>query len=236
MISHFTKPFFQALNLIFKDKVNLIYTLLPLSLAIVIYGFGISYAYGLFKEWLHVYLRSTIDSETIGFMAYYALIAFLTVLCFFLINWTFVLITSIIASPFNTLISERIAKTLNLKPAPTASDRNFLARSLWIVILETKKVLLIALLSFVTIVVGYIPLLTPIALILTFLLISIQFVDYSWSRVDLKIKDCFKDTIGHLFFYIPAGGLFFLLINIPLVSLFVPAIATAYFTIYWENR
>jgi CysZ protein len=159
-------------------------------------------------------------------------------LAIFLANWIFVLLTALIASPFNDIISSRIAKKIkgqqqgNLEQA----TESMFKRMFKTFVNEAKKIIIIAAVSTIAVVFGYIPPLIPVSIIIAFILISIQFVDYSWSRDGLATGACFRDVLGNIFFYIPAGAIFFLMINIPLMNLFVPAIATSYYTNYWEKR
>jgi uncharacterized protein involved in cysteine biosynthesis len=63
------------------------------------------------------------------------------------------------------------------------------------------------------------------------------FVDYSWSRHNIKFKDCLKDIRGHIFGYSLGGVFFFVLVSIPIINLIVSPLATSYFTLLWlENN
>jgi CysZ protein len=228
-------PSFKAL---LKDKVNFILMMIPVIIGVIIYSFGFWHVYEFLTTTTESYLQNTISSENLGTVLFWVFKIILFVFGFFLINWTFVLIVSLIASPFNDLISERVEKKHLEQNLPNLSDAfSSMAGKLFFTLFnETKKILFIGLLSVAALIMGYIPILTPIALVITFILVTVQFLDYSWARHDLPFKKCMTDVLKNIIPYTITGGLFFLLINIPFINLFVPAWATSYMTLYWIKK
>ena len=102
---------------------------------------------------------------------------------------------------------------------------------------EIKKILFILILSLVAFAFGYIPLLTPLSIFISVLLLAIGFIDYSWSRHNIPFKSCVGDLKKNILNYGFGGGFFFILISVPVINLIVSPWATSYFTLLWlENN
>ncbi len=231
--------FKRSFGYIFKDPVNLVFTLIPVTLGIVIYSYGFYHLYDFVMGWLKGYLEGMASSDSWWMGPVLFLIkVILTILCFFLVNWTFVLIVSAIASPFNDLISERIEKKIKgIKLDGIGSNFSKLfSRMFFTIFNELKKILFIGLLTLLALIFGYVPILTPFAFALTFLLVSIQFVDYTWARHNLPFRSCVSDVTKNIWHYLTAGALYFFFINIPLINLFIPALATAHYTQFYNKN
>jgi CysZ protein len=238
MITNLISSLPQSFKYLFKDKVNFIFMLIPVLIGSIIYYYSFTHLYDFITNYTQTLFLKHISSETLGTALYWLVKGILVIMGFFIINWTFVLIVSLIASPFNDLISERVEKAyLNSKlPSLGESFSNMLSKIVFTILNETKKILFIGVLSLFSLILSYIPILTPFAVVITFILISTQFVDYVWSRHDLAFKACAKDMMKNAIPYGISGGLFFILINIPFVNLFTPAWATSYMTLFWVKR
>lgn len=231
--------FFKAFSHIFKDKVNFILMLIPLLVSALIYTFGFYYIYDLVMEAFKSFITSYVsDNSFIGSSIFFILKSVLMVLGFFIVNWTFVLIASVISSPFNDIIGQRVERKILGKELKSISENftQMLKKIGFTIINEIKKIIFIAALSILAFSFSYIPFFTPFALLLTFLLIAIQFVDYSWSRHDLAFGKCVKNLKSGIGHYTIAGALYFLFINIPLINLLTPALATAHFSAFYTNK
>lgn len=223
---------------IFKDKVNFILTLIPILIGIVLYYYLGSLIYenamGAGQELIDRY----VSKETWGAVFYYLAASVLTVMLFFLVNWTFVLVVTLIASPFNDILSARIEKKMkgevNLELGPTFS--RLISKLFFTLFNEIKKIAFIIFLSAVSFLFGYIPILAPIGVFIAILLLASEFLDYSWSRHDLKFKDCMGDLKSHVAGYSFGAAFFFMLVSVPLVNLIVPSLATSYFTTLWVKN
>ncbi len=224
-----------SVQLLLSNRVNFLLALTPVFIGILVYSFlGMGFYNYVMGEG-RAYLDTYITSNSWNSFVYYIMAAFLTVVLFFVVNWSFVIFISILSSPFNDLLSGRIEKLLigeNVPPL-SSSFKAMLKNILWTIFNELKKILVIGFIAFCGFVLGYIPLLTPLSLIISALLIAAQFIDYSWSRNELKVNDCLMDLKKHFFQYTPMGVVFFFLISIPLINLLVPSLATSYFTVLW---
>jgi len=176
-----------------------------------------------------------ITGDTLSGIVYYLVAAIFTIMLYFLINWTFVLIISLISSPFNDMLSSRVEK-IHRGQALDSFGESFTkigSKFFSTIFNEIKKIIFIVVLSLISLVFGYIPLLTPLSVLITVLLLAIGFIDFSWSRHKLSFGSCFNDIRKHFLGYSFGGGFFFILISVPIVNLIVSPLATSYFTILW---
>lgn len=237
-MKHALTSFTSSLQILFKDKVNLALTLLPITIGILLYYFlGTTvYDYGMThgKELVDNYVENsavnTFLSYTIQIILYIAL--------FFIVNWTFVLIISVIASPFNDVMSSRIEKIVNGEALPSlGTSFNSAFKNFFSTILnEMKKILFILFLTIISLLLSLIPLLTPISLFLTVVLVAIAYLDYSWSRHNIPFRLCINDITKNVVGYGLGGAFFFFMISIPVLNLIVPPWATSFFTTVWVKN
>lgn len=238
MIKNAVTSFKPAFGNVFKDKVNMILTAIPILIGMAVYALFGNWVYGSVMQQGKSLIDQYVSEGTLGSVVYYFVALVLSVLLFFVINWTFVLLVSVISSPFNDVLSSRTEKIIkgenleSLVESFSLIGQNFIKT----IFNEIKKVSFILLLSIVSMVFGYFPLLTPISVIITILLLAVQFVDYSWSRHGLTFGSCLKDLKSNLIDYGLGGGFFFLLVSIPIINLIVPPVATSYFTILWVKN
>ena len=235
MIKHSLTSFGPALRHLTKDKVNMVFALIPILCGLALYIFAGSWMYGTAMENGRALIDEYVSQGTWGSVVYYIVATIMVVLLFFIINWTFVLVVSIFASPFNDLISARIEKNergeaqLDMKE----SFSRMMMKLAGTIFNEIKKVLFIIFLSLMAFVLSYIPILTPVGIFLTIVLLAIEFLDFSWSRHEWKFSQCLGDLKSNLIGYALGAGFFFLLVSIPLVNLVVPSLATSFFTTLW---
>lgn len=227
-----------ALRMIFKDPINFSLTIIPTLISLALYFILIT---AIFKNMdvVAVSLRDYIHSpETAGLVGKF-LTALMIIFVLFIMSWTFVIVVGIIAAPINSMISSRIEKKLTqqvvehnksktIKEITSALGETFKN--------EAKKLVFILILSVLAVLMNFFPFFYPVALFLFSVLIAIQFLDYSWSRHDLSFGACLKDIFRNLFSYGFAGFFFLLLVTIPVINAFIPALATSYFTVLWLQK
>jgi len=229
----------KSVQFLLKDKISLSLSLIPIFIGLILYFSSFYYLNEALSNLTHSFLSGWLNSESfIIKILLYLIKGLLAIIGYFLVNWTFVLIVSLLGSPLNDFISERVEKKMygktlkNLKQ----SFSHIGSKIIFILFNEIKKISFILILSSLVFILGYIPFLTPFALALSFLLVSIQFVDYVWARHDIKFKQCFQDIMKNLGFYTLSGAIYFLLISIPIINLFVPALATIHFTYSFNDK
>lgn len=225
--------FFETLKIMKKDKVNILLCFAPILIGVILYSLLGHFFYGDLKDWIHALVTSKVTSETWGAALYYVFMTVLWILIFFIVNWTFVLVVSIIASPFNDLLSERCEKFLKGEKPKNAfnSLKDRFAMIFTIIFNEIKKISFIVILSIMAFVLNFFPLFTPITLVLTSLLMAINFLDYSWSRHNLSMSKCFEDLKKNFMTYALAGFAFMFLMTIPIVNLLALPFGVVYFTL-----
>ena len=229
--------FFLVKSVLQKDRIIILLALVPIVMGVLIYFLLGSWIYGDILgtglEWIKSYLDGDFG-ETIR----YALVSLFTVIMFFLVNWTFVLIVSLLAAPFNDMISTRVEKVLVGLEMNTLDEslKKVTSRIFEIILNEIKKIIFIIILGFLAFGMGLFPILSPISLIISALLMAINFIDYSWSRHKMSFKECLFHLKSSLFVYGLSGGLFMVLLSIPVINLFVLPLAVIYFTILFVKR
>lgn len=237
LVNAFTS-FGPSYKLILKDKVSLLLASIPVVIGCALYYFLGRAFFSSALSWGNQYIEQYLSNGTFGQIVYYLVVSILTIMLYFIINWTFVLILALIASPFNDILSSRIEKlVLNEKlPSFAGSFEGVISKILPTLLNEIKKIFFIVSLSIIALLLGYIPLLTPFSVLVTVVLLAIGFIDYSWSRHGLNLSNCRKDLRKNLLSYIVGGGFFMILVAIPIVNIIVPSLATSYFTVLWVNN
>src|SRR5690606_24907233 len=100
---------------------------------------------------------------------------------------------------------------------------------------ESKKILFIVALSMVGFLLSFIPFLVPVSVIISATLLAIGFLDYSWSRHDMKLGECISDLRASFMSYVLGGIVFLFLIAVPVLNLFLLPYAVVYFTVLYAD-
>jgi CysZ protein len=228
-----------AFKLIITDPVNVILTVIPAILGLIFYASLVGLFLGHLEE-LKLFLQGFAYTSTYAGILSKILGALFVLLIIFVMSWSFVLLVGIIAAPFNSLLSSRIEDKL-LGTGQILNHQHLALEQLkksfrFSFSNEIKKVILLTVLGTLSLLLGLIPFLYPVSLFLIALLLSAQFLDYSWSRHNLPLLICLKDLKENLLPYLIGGGLFLLLAAIPLLNAFLPALGTSFFTVLWLKR
>lgn len=233
------KSFPVAFRMIFKDPVNFFLAIIPTLIALVLYFTSIVFIYRNSDRVAAMFRGYIYTAEQADLLAK-ILTAILIIFVFFIMSWTFIIIVGIIAAPFNSLLSSRIEKKLTSHISLSEDQKKAIEEmklGIWPTIKnEFKKLFFIIILGVAAFLLNLFPLFYPVGIFLFALLLSVQFIDYSWSRHEMRFGSCFGDTLKNIFAYSFSGFLFMLLIAIPIVNAFVPALATSYFTVLWLHR
>ncbi len=229
------KLFLQSLKYLFSDKVLFILTIIPVLFGLILYAGGFYYMMGFISAfkfgWLGGFLG--LNSWLLSILSWILKLVF-GILSYFLVNWTFVLFVSLVGCIFNEYISQRIEKLSKNQPIEPLGKvfTKMKSQVLFILINEAKKLSFIIFFTILAFVFGYI--LPPLSFLISFLLVAIQFVDYTWYRKSLSFSKCMLDVRRNIVHYSLSGALYFFLISIPIVNLFVPAIATGHFSLFFN--
>ena len=191
--------FFKSLNYLRSDKKIMLFSIIPVLIGFICYYFLGSFLFGelevLAKEYVSNYVEVTGWGETILQWVIGFLIAVF-------VNFTFFIFVSVIASPFNDLISERIEVIYKLDPEGITISQ-MIKKIPSTLFNEAKKISLIILISMGNLVIGIFA--PPLAFILTGLLFAVSFVDYSWSRRELSPKECISEIKQGFLAYMLGG-------------------------------
>jgi len=226
-----------ALSL-FKDKWIFALSMIPVLIGSVLYYF---LGYWLYsdvltkaKEWLMGLIPASWGVEA----AYWLIVGLTTITLFLVINFTFVLLVSLIAAPFNDMISNRTEKLLVGKASEDfeGSFWKTLKRYGSILINEIKKIIFILLLTIVGLIIGLIPGGQIGTVLISAILLTIQFVDYSWSRKELTLGGCVKDLTKNFFSYLFSGSLMLVLIGVPILNLLALPFGVVFLTVVFVER
>ncbi|MAZ48272.1 MAG: hypothetical protein CME65_06895 [Halobacteriovoraceae bacterium] len=232
------QAFKLSYQVILKDKISLLLAMIPILIGLSLYIFAGKAFFTGTTEYGQQLIQSYIDNDSAGKAVGYLLSALVAVLLYFIVNWTFVLVVSILASPFNDLLSSRIERhALGQKPQDIGEAvSNSLKKLLGTVFNEIKKVCFILGLSMLAFLIGLIPFLAPVSFLVGALVIAAEFLDFSWSRLDLPLKECRASLKQNWFGYSLGGAFFLVLIAIPVLGILVPSWGTSFFTILWVKN
>lgn len=230
--------FTLALKAIFKDPINILLSIVPTAIALALYIFTIVTVYRNSDQFA-AFFRGYIYTSDQATLLARILTGILIIFIFFIMSWTFVIIVGVIAAPFNSMLSSRIENRLVQQIVEDNRSVTFqkigkgLAHTF---VNEFKKLIFLAIVAGVAFILNLFPLFYPVGVFLVAVLLSVQFVDYSWSRHDMHFSACLKDVFKNIFPFAAGGFIFLMLVAVPLVNAFVPAYATSYFTILWLKR
>lgn len=227
-----------AVKLILRDPINLFLSVVPALIALGIYFLSVLAIWKNSDQLVALFQGFVYTAEQAPLLAK-ILSALLSIFIFFLMSWTFIILVSIIAAPFNSMLSSRIER--QLVGTFVLENRNDTLRQISGSIGQTfknefKKIFFILVMTGVALVFQIFPLFYPVGLVILAALFAVQFVDYTWSRHNLHFGSCLKDVLTNIFPYVTSGFFFLFLIAIPLVNAVVPALATSYYTVLWLHR
>lgn len=234
-MNNMIKSFGESLRIMKSDKWIILFSLIPIIIGILLYYFLGQWLYGDVYDWGKELIASKVESGWLSFLSG-VFVAVLSIFFFFVINWTFVIVVSLFASPFNDLISSRTEKISQGQTPPDISDSigRMMKRIAHTLINEIKKVVFILLMTILGFAFSFF--LPPVSLVISALLLAISFVDYSWSRHDLQFRKCVSDVRSSFIPYTASGALFLVMVGIPVVNLFALPYSVIYYTVLFSKN
>ncbi len=228
-----------TLKLFRDDKKLLLLSMVPVVIGLLcFFGLG-TWLYTSVLSFGAEWIESMVGDGNWGVFLRYIIIGLLTAIMFFVVNWGFVIFVSVVAAPFNEVLSARTENLVRGKePLPVISSiKTAFTGIVKTLINESKKVTVIVLMTIFAFVISIFPVLAPISVVIYATLLAAQFLDYSWCRHSLKFGKCVKDFKGSFVSYLLAGGMFLFLMSVPIVNLFALPFAVVFFTLsFTENR
>lgn len=227
-----------AFNCILKNKINFMLALVPIIIGVILYYLLGSWIFGPVTDWGKDQITQYISAGSLGTFVYYIVSILLSIVFFFIINWTFVLVVALLSSPFNDIISARIEKEILALDLDSLGEsfKSTFSKIRQIFFNELKKVLFIIILTIFGLFFSLIPFLSPISLAIAAILLAVEFLDYSWSRHNFTFKRCLQDVRGDILAYLIAGWGFMFLMSIPIVNIFMLPFGISYFTVLWSKN
>jgi uncharacterized protein involved in cysteine biosynthesis len=232
-MSHMFKAMPVAFRMIFKDPVNLLLALFPTLIALAIYFYT---ALAIFRHsdsfisTIGSFLPVTGQTDVMAKVLAVILIIFI----FLVMSWSFIVVVGIVSAPFNPMLSSRIEKKLTENKQEAMHEIRLALRQTFKN--EFKKLIFITLIAIVGFIANLFPPLYPVGFFLFAMLLSVQFIDYSWSRHDMHFGACLQDLMVNIIPYSISGLFFLLLVTVPIVNACIPALATSYYTVLWLQR
>lgn len=217
--------FIKAFNILRTDKKLILISMIPLIIGFVAYYFLGNYIFTDLKQMGMEYLKTKIEINSYVGAFLTGLIA---ILYAFFISFTFFIFISLIASPFNDVISSMVEKKYN----PNVVEETLatsLKRFPKIMVNEFKKVAFIIILSVLNLVLSFV--FAPLSIFLGGVILSVSFVDYSWSRNYLTFGECLKNYKNGFLVYVLGGIGFMFLVAIPIMNIFFLPFAVVFFTV-----
>ena len=186
------KNFLLSIKMLKEDKILLLLSFIPVLIGLTFYGFLGGWIFTAIIPWGNDIMQNWLSIDWLGVFLGWIIKALMTILFFFVINWTFFLVVSLLASPFNDLISSRVEKKLLNQELGNLSSEfsGFFSKMIFMITNEFKKVFIIILLSLMSLALSFFPLLSPLTIFFQAVLVAINFLDYNWSRHDLKLSEC----------------------------------------------
>lgn len=229
----------QALWFQFKDRPTVILSLFPILvsgiLLFLIGGWGLLEVTSASRDWLMGFFSA--DSWIINSILW--LIGSLAVASLYFVgSFIFLLLVSLFSCFFSDAISARVEKKLINEESAKFEDslKSTLRRFPRIVINEAKKISFIALMIALSAILGLSGVLMPLALFLTWALVSVQFLDYSWSRHQLTFGECLQDFKDNWLGYTLSGLTFSFFLALPFVGILFFSFANIYFTVLFVGN
>lgn len=221
---------FAAIRFLRRNNGLVKYALIPFLINLFIFTLGSILAWMYFTDWLHALLPSHASGWYWAIIYYITAIIFIIFLLIMLVM-AFTFIGSIIASPFNEILSEKTEKILtgkwNEDPFSFKLLIGDIGRSIG---QEIKKLTFFGMVFIFLLFLNVVPVLgnfmyLPLQLGCTFLILAMEFVDFAMSRRRMSFRQKISYTYHHAMPLLSFGSVVFLIGLIPLLNYFLLPIA-----------
>ena len=231
------KNFGLSFKMLKEDKVLLLLSLIPIFIGFIFYGLLGGWIFSSVIPWGNEIAMGWLSVDWLGSILGWLFKALVTILFFFSVNWTFFLIVSLLASPFNDVISSRVEKKIKGEDLSSISSEfsSILSKVRFVIFNESKKFIFILTLSMISLVLSFIPFLTPLSILLQAILVALNFLDYSWARNDYTVGMCFKNFKQSFLGNIIGGFIGIALLSVPGVNLMSLPVLVIYFSINYNK-
>lgn len=243
------KGFMQGVSFVFNgfslisQKGIRPFAVMPLLINIVVFSMAIWVAIGQFESlmgrmlgmlpsWLPDFVLSGLE---------YLLWPLFAILILIAVYYSFTIIANLIASPFNSLLAERVEQKLNGLPVPEFRGYKALAGTVGKTMMsELRKVFYMLKWMPVLLLISVIPVVNFIAPFAWAAygawMLSLQYTDYAMGNHELYIKEELPLLRQNRSMAMGFGGLLTILMMIPVVNFFVMPVGVAGGTAFWVKR
>ena len=204
----------RAAALILSHPVLIAWSLLPIGVTLVLYYLVIHSLSGLVRSWLAVHL-ATWHWNPNGFAAI-VFSFFVHVLLLLVGAISFSFVAGIAASPFNDFLAESSEKWAT-PPLPPVQDRSILIKAR-LILIDAGKSIAATFAGLAALLLVWVPVVNAITFLLTFLLLTFQYISYPQTRRKQGLGDGIRFLWDHLFACIGFGAALSVLFTIPLIS------------------
>jgi len=204
----------EASKLIATKKSLMLLSILPILATLALYY----YAIGGLQLYLQQYFRDLILgmgwspdgwlSWTIGIVLQLVLLIVAAL--------SFAFSSSIIASPFNDFLAERTEKHSTLLPA----DSGNLGNQIKLILIDLGKAVAAGTIGILAILLSWVPILNLFVFVLTFLLITFQYISYPQTRRGIRFWPSARFLWRHLYACTGFGFIITLMFAVPFLSSF----------------
>ena len=210
-----------ALKMLKGDKLAIALSLFPIIIGGAIFYFSAYFIFGAIDDHMLAEFGPSVVKWGKALFLILLGIAF---------NFSFIFVVSLVATPFNDILSSRVEKKMEEKE--DKSRINFASSCLR----GLKRFAFLAMAGLVIGLLGFFPILAPLVIVLSGLMLSANFLDYSWGRHDFSLKQCFGDIRNNFLDYGLAGLIFFFAMSIPLMGIFLLPYGVVYYTVLFIKR
>jgi CysZ protein len=228
---------FSGFSLIFKKGIRP-FVVMPLLINIAVFSLGIWLAKSQFDA-----LMERMLGWLPGWLSWieWLLWPLFAVLILIAVYYTFTIVANLIASPFNSLLAERVEQKLNGQPVPEFRGYKALIGTAGKTIASELRKMLYSLKWLpVLLIISLIPVVNFIApfawAIYGAWMLSLQYTDFSMGNHELYIKDELPLLRKNRSVAMGFGGVLTVLMMIPVVNFFVMPVGVAGGTAFWVKR
>ncbi len=211
----------DALKLILRTPKLIALSALPVAISLALYVYVILQLQTAGKAWATDYFLSQ-GWNSSQWMTVVVQVG-LSILLFLVGAFTFSIVTSVVASPFNDWLAEKTESytTPVLPPAPALR----LAGRARIILIDVLKTLAATAATIVAILLSWVPILNVLSMALAFLLVTFQYVSYPQTRRAQGILYGARFLFRYFYCCLGFGAVISILFTLPLLSVFAVPVA-----------
>lgn len=225
--------FRQTLRLQFLDRSILLLSLFPILISVLLVallgGWGFWEVTNSSREWLTSFFSS--DMWIVNALLWLIGSIVLASL-YFIASFVFLLLVSLFSCFFSDVISQRVENVMVDDRLSSLADgfMQTLKRFPRVLKNEIKKISAIAFFVMIAALFGLSGVLMPVGLLITWALVAVQFLDYSWCRHLYSFSDCIQDFKDHWIGYVLSGMIFSFALAVPFGGVLFFSFANIFFT------